>query len=243
MSSHELSEPFQFSDPDYDNTMNTPPPVLEHEEENQDVMDNVGQIICAALLKRLRRTFNGEEDLPEHDMEFSIPALLEGGTPQEIEEIINLCEVIAIREEQEHLQSIDKLVTCLLNSSIVEDSTEVPDKVIRLSAELCKGESVTKENDLLTYRANNYAVPLTRPYWQKGKPEDLDKAIALSKKAVDASSQATFIMNESRGTHPAAARARGPGFKHFGSQARGTPVTDRSFGIYRPIDFHNGESA
>ncbi|KAH7246762.1 CHAT domain-containing protein [Fusarium tricinctum] len=163
-------------------------------------MDNVGQISCAALLKRLRKILNGEEDLPDHDMEFSIPALLEGGTPQEIEELINLCEVIAIFEEQEHLQSTDKLVTCLLNSSIVEDSTEALDKVIRLSAELCKDEFVAKESDRLTYRANNYAVALARRYWQQGKPEDLDKAIALSEKAVAASSQATFIMSKPRGT-------------------------------------------
>ncbi|KAF4435984.1 TPR domain-containing protein [Fusarium austroafricanum] len=162
-------------------------------------MDNVEYLSSADLLLYLQNVGEDQEDIPAHDKELNIATLVGDGTPQEIQYAINLCKCIEGFEEEEQIKATDNLIAYLLNSPIIDDA-EVLDQAIELSAELYRDQSVARDGNLLTYRANNYAKALGHRYWQQGIREDLDESIRLSEEAVTASPQAMFILSSPIGT-------------------------------------------
>ncbi|KAF4415944.1 hypothetical protein FACUT_12975 [Fusarium acutatum] len=161
-------------------------------------MDNIQYRSSANLQLYLQAICEDQEDIPADDMELDISTLLGYGTPQEIQYAIDLCRCIEAFEEAEQIKATDKLSEHLLNSPIIDDP-EALEQAIELCAELYR-DSVAREGQLLTRRANNYAKALGHRYWQQGIREDLDKSIRLSEEAVAASPQAMSILSSPIGT-------------------------------------------
>ncbi|KAL5588232.1 hypothetical protein FOBRF1_014760 [Fusarium oxysporum] len=162
-------------------------------------MDNVEYLSSADLLLYLQNVCEDQEDIPAHDKELDIATLVGDGTPQEIQYVIDLCKCIDEFEEEEQIKATDRLIAYLLNSPIIDDA-EVLEQAIELSATLYRDQSVARDGNLLTHRANNYAKALGHRYWQQGIREDLDESIRLSEEAVAASPQAMFILSSPIGT-------------------------------------------
>jgi hypothetical protein len=136
--------------------------------------------------------------------EIKYQAWLKEGGDQNIDDAITNCEAYINKLPEGHpnrtnMESL--LVNCLTDKYLVakeEESGGILRSAIVLAKKLY--DSTSKDDIVLSKRANNYAILLGHRYNSQNEPDDLNKSIELAEEAVAASRQAGTILHYEQGT-------------------------------------------
>ncbi|KAN0079702.1 CHAT domain containing protein [Elaphomyces granulatus] len=126
---------------------------------------------------------------------------LEKGDLNDIEDAVYWCETYIDKLPEGHPDRANmesRLVTCLTEQYIATKAEKVLCRAIVLAKKLYDGTS--KDDAVLSNRANNYAILLGNRYnSQERQPDDLNKSIELAEEAVDTAPQAGAILHQEKG--------------------------------------------
>jgi len=167
---------------------------------NTGSLDHGGPSILGLVTEELNQLHSTED--VEYG-EIDTLELLGDGSPASIQSAIQTSLAIeSLLGERENSQKTrDKLLACFLEVKFKESpSVEALEVAIDLAKTLHALPATSENNTLRIYRGNNYAMALSLRYRIYAKQKDLQQWIQLSDDAVKASSQATSILNEPRGT-------------------------------------------